>query len=158
MVGAVVARNSSHCGACAWFVEMAVNAGMIGLALTHTDPIMVPPGMKRIFLGSNPIAFGAPGSPPVIIDMSTTHVAWGSVRLEPCWIHLGEVAGYAAALAHRRQPVGELSASILQQTLLAAGASIAFFNQSDSLLEHPRRAEWELQAAAGAWDRYTAPA
>jgi ureidoglycolate dehydrogenase (NAD+) len=78
-VGAVVARNSSHCGACAWFVEMAVREGMIGVALTHTDSIMVPPGMKRIFLGSNPIAFGAPGSPPVIIDMSTTHVAWGKV-------------------------------------------------------------------------------
>jgi ureidoglycolate dehydrogenase (NAD+) len=36
--------------------------------------------MKRIFLGSNPIAFGAPGArEPVIIDMSTTHVAWGKV-------------------------------------------------------------------------------
>jgi len=78
-VGAVTARNSSHCGACAWFVEMATSAGMVGIALTHTDPIMVPPGMKRIFLGSNPIAFGAPGSPPLIIDMSTTHVAWGKV-------------------------------------------------------------------------------
>ena len=79
-VGAVIARNSSHCGACAWFVEMAVREGMIGVALTHTDPIMVPPGMKRIFLGSNPIAFGAPGArEPVIIDMSTTHVAWGKV-------------------------------------------------------------------------------
>jgi ureidoglycolate dehydrogenase (NAD+) len=79
-VGAVVARNSSHCGACAWFVEMAVKQGMIGVALTHTDSIMVPPGMKRIFLGSNPIAFGAPGKDaPVIIDMSTTHVAWGKV-------------------------------------------------------------------------------
>jgi len=79
-VGAVVARNSSHCGACAWFVEMAVNEGMIGVALTHTDSIMVPPGMKRIFLGSNPIAFGAPGArAPVIIDLSTTHVAWGKV-------------------------------------------------------------------------------
>jgi ureidoglycolate dehydrogenase (NAD+) len=78
--GAVVARNSSHCGACAWFVEMAVKEGMIGIALTHTDSIMVPPGMKRIFLGSNPIAFGAPGEPePVIIDMSTTHVAWGKI-------------------------------------------------------------------------------
>ena len=74
--GAVVARNSSHCGACAWFVEMAVKEGMIGVALTHTDSIMVPPGMKRIFLGSNPIAFGAPG---VIVDMSTTHVAWGKI-------------------------------------------------------------------------------
>ena len=79
-VGAVVARNSSHCGACAWFVEMAAREGMIGIALTHTDSIMVPPGMKRIFLGSNPIAFGAPGEKePVIIDLSTTHVAWGKV-------------------------------------------------------------------------------
>jgi ureidoglycolate dehydrogenase (NAD+) len=79
-VGAVVARNSSHCGACAWFVEMAVREGMIGVALTHTDSIMVPPGMKRIFLGSNPIAFGAPGErEPVVIDMSTTHVAWGKI-------------------------------------------------------------------------------
>src|SRR4030095_15364097 len=54
---------------------------MLGVALTHTDAIMVPPGMKSIFLGSNPIAFGAPGGkePPVIIDMSTTHAAWGKV-------------------------------------------------------------------------------
>jgi ureidoglycolate dehydrogenase (NAD+) len=59
---------------------MAVTAGMVGVALTHTDAIMVPPGMKRIFLGSNPIAFGAPGErEPVIIDMSTTHAAWGKV-------------------------------------------------------------------------------
>jgi len=79
-VGAVTARNSSHCGACAYFVEMAVQQNMIGVALTHTDSIMVPPGMKRIFLGSNPIAFGAPGTrEPVIIDMSTTHVAWGKI-------------------------------------------------------------------------------
>ena len=79
-IGAVVARNSSHCGACAWFVELAVREGMIGIALTHTDSIMVPPGMKDIFLGSNPIAFGAPGAAePVIVDMSTTHAAWGKV-------------------------------------------------------------------------------
>jgi ureidoglycolate dehydrogenase (NAD+) len=79
-VGVGVARNSSHCGACAYFVELAVKQGLIGVALTHTDSIMVPPGMKRIFLGSNPIAFGAPGArEPVIIDMSTTHVAWGKI-------------------------------------------------------------------------------
>jgi ureidoglycolate dehydrogenase (NAD+) len=54
---------------------------MVGIALTHTDSIMVPPGMKRIFLGSNPIAFGAPaaGGQPLVIDMSTTHAAWGKV-------------------------------------------------------------------------------
>ncbi len=80
-VGAVGARNSSHCGACAWFVEQATSAGMVGLAVTHTDSIMVPPSMKKYFLGSNPLAFGAPGrdGPPVIIDMATTNVAWGKI-------------------------------------------------------------------------------
>ena len=43
-VGAVGARNSSHCGACAYFVELAVREGLVGVALTHTDSIMVPPG------------------------------------------------------------------------------------------------------------------
>jgi ureidoglycolate dehydrogenase (NAD+) len=60
---------------------MAVKQGMIGIALTHTDPIMAPTGMKRNFLGSNPIAFGAPGgsAPPLVVDMATTNVAWGKV-------------------------------------------------------------------------------
>jgi ureidoglycolate dehydrogenase (NAD+) len=80
-VGAVGARNSSHCGACAYFVKLAAQQGMAGIALTHTDSIMVPPGMKRIFLGSNPIAFAAPGADgePLIVDLSTTQAAWGKV-------------------------------------------------------------------------------
>ena len=80
-VGAAGARNSSHCGAMAYFVEMAVKEGMIGIAFTHTDPIMAPTGMKRNFLGSNPIAFAAPGGtePPVVVDMATTNVALGKV-------------------------------------------------------------------------------
>jgi ureidoglycolate dehydrogenase (NAD+) len=65
----------------AYFVELATRAGMIGIALTHTDPIMAPTGMKRNFLGSNPIAFGAPAgaAPPIVVDMATTNVAWGKV-------------------------------------------------------------------------------
>lgn len=119
-LGAAVARNSSHCGACAYFVEMAVREGMIGIALTHTDSIMVPPGMKRIFLGSNPIAFGAPAAegPPVVIDMSSTHVAWGKVLvarqegkpIPPDWgvdadgrpaTDAGKVVGLAPTGAHK---------------------------------------------------------
>ena len=80
-VGAVGAKNSSHCGAMAHFVEMAVREGMIGIAFTHTDPIMAPTGMKRNFLGSNPIAFAAPGGsePPLVVDMATTNVSLGKV-------------------------------------------------------------------------------
>jgi ureidoglycolate dehydrogenase (NAD+) len=79
--GAVGVKNSSHCGACAYYAELAAGAGMIGMAFTHSDPIMVPTGMKRIFLGSNPIAFAAPGAsgPPVVVDMATTHVALGKI-------------------------------------------------------------------------------
>ncbi len=94
----------------------------------------------------------------VPLCLSATHVAWGSIRLEPCWIHLGEVAGCAAALAHREATsVGTLSVSSLQRTLLQSGASIAFLNDSERILTDPRRAEWELQAAAGELDSFTAP-
>jgi len=80
-VGAVGAKNSSHCGACAYYVEMALKEGLVGLAFTHADPIMVPSGMQKVFLGSNPIAFGAPGQdgPPIVVDMATTNVALGKV-------------------------------------------------------------------------------
>jgi ureidoglycolate dehydrogenase (NAD+) len=80
-VGAVGAKNSSHCGALAYYAELAARAGMIGIALAHSDAIMVPTGMKRYFLGSNPIAFAAPGGgrPPIVVDMATTNVAWGKV-------------------------------------------------------------------------------
>jgi ureidoglycolate dehydrogenase (NAD+) len=80
-LGAAVARNSSHCGALAYYAEMAAREGMLGIAFTHSDAIMVPPGMRRIFLGSNPIAFGAPAASgaPLVIDMASTNVAWGKV-------------------------------------------------------------------------------
>lgn len=80
-IGAVVARNSSHCGALAYFAQMASDAGMVGIAMTHADPIMVPTGMKRPFLGSNPMAFAAPGKdePPILLDMATTNVPLGKI-------------------------------------------------------------------------------
>ena len=64
--------------------------------------------MKRIFLGSNPIAFGAPGAEePVIIDMSTTHAAWGKVIVarpgrQAYPARLGRRLGRQAD--HRREP------------------------------------------------------
>ncbi|MDA3962186.1 MAG: FAD-dependent oxidoreductase [Planctomycetota bacterium] len=94
----------------------------------------------------------------VSVCISTTHVAWGSVRLEPCWIHLGEVAGYAAALAKReRCTPGTLAVSTLQQALVASGASIAFLNNSERILDDPRRAEWELQVCHGEHTSFETP-
>lgn len=89
---------------------------------------------------------------------SATHVAWGAIRLEPCWIHLGEVAGFAAAIACRdKTGAARINVSDLQRKLLDSGASIAFFNQSESLLTCPDRADWELRACHGQWDSFAAP-
>lgn len=94
----------------------------------------------------------------VSVCVSVTHVAWGSVRLEPCWIHLGEVAGCASSLAHRSGiTVAALSVPALQQRLLADGASIAFFNDAERLLHQPRRAEWEMRACHGDIAGFDAP-
>jgi hypothetical protein len=37
----------------------------------------------------------------VPVAISASHVGWGSIRLEPVWMQLGESAGFAAALAKR---------------------------------------------------------
>ena len=80
-VGMVTAINSSHCGALSYFVEKAAQQNLIGIAMTHTDKIVVPFGGKESFLGTNPIAYGIPAkeNKPFILDMATSNVALGKV-------------------------------------------------------------------------------
>ena len=59
-VGMVTVFNSSHCGALSYFVQKAADAKLIGIAMSHTDKIVVPFGGKTSFLGTNPIAYGVP--------------------------------------------------------------------------------------------------
>lgn len=80
-VGMVTAINSSHCGALSYFVEKATQHHLIGIAMTHTDKIVVPFGGKESFLGTNPLAYGIPAKKnhPLILDMATSNVALGKV-------------------------------------------------------------------------------
>jgi len=80
-VGMVTAINSSHCGALSYFVQKAALQNLIGIAMTHTDKIVVPFGGKESFLGTNPIAYGVPAKnhKPMILDMATSNVALGKV-------------------------------------------------------------------------------
>ena len=81
-IGAVSARNSAHFGACGFYTEMAVEAGLIGLVTTGTAACSVAPtlGMEAK-LGTDPISFGAPaeGDDYFLLDMATTTVAQGKI-------------------------------------------------------------------------------
>ncbi len=74
-------EDSSHCGALSYFVSRATEKGMIGIALVQTDKCVSPFGGIKPFFGTNPIAFGFPCQkhPDVIIDMATSHVAYGKI-------------------------------------------------------------------------------
>ena len=82
-VGIAAVRNSSHFGACGFYARMAADAGLIGLVTTSASGIQVAPtGGAAARLGTDPIAFAAPGrdGEPFLLDMATTTVAAGRVR------------------------------------------------------------------------------
>lgn len=76
------ANNSNHFGMAAYYVRMAAEAGMIGIAGTNAPPNLAPWGSPQKYMGTNPIAFGAPTmKDPVILDMAPSVVAMGKIIL-----------------------------------------------------------------------------
>lgn len=68
----------------------------------------------------------------VPVPLSATHVAYGTIRLEPTWMHIGEAAGVAAALAVKNDgPPADLNRNELQRSLLETGVMLSFFNEFD---------------------------
>jgi LDH2 family malate/lactate/ureidoglycolate dehydrogenase len=76
-LGMVVARDSSHFGACAWWAQKISRAGMMGLVFCNASPIVPPWQGREGRLGTNPICVSIPG--PWLLDMATTTVAGGKV-------------------------------------------------------------------------------
>lgn len=68
----------------------------------------------------------------VPVCLSATHIAWGTVRLEPTWMHICESAAHAVALARAE---GILPADVdtdrLQRRLVRNGVMVSFFNEFD---------------------------
>ena len=75
----------------------------------------------------------------VPVAISASHVGWGSIRLEPTWMQLGESAGHAAALAVKAKTTpAKLPADILIRKLAASRIMISFFNDVDVTADDPR--------------------
>ena len=76
-LGMVVARESNHFGAAAWWARKMRDAGQIGIVMCNASPIVPPWQGKQGRLGTNPICMSVPG--PWLLDMATTTVAAGKV-------------------------------------------------------------------------------
>jgi ureidoglycolate dehydrogenase (NAD+) len=80
-VGWCAARNITHSGAVGYFALQAANAGMAGIVMSASGPMMAYHGAKVAGVSSNPlaIAFPAKNRRPFLLDMSTSTVAMGKI-------------------------------------------------------------------------------
>ncbi len=84
-VGAAIAvvRNSNHYGIAGWYAMRAAAAGMIGMSLTNTSPLVAPTRSRVSMLGTNPIAVAAPAGKHemLVLDMATSTIPRGRIEV-----------------------------------------------------------------------------
>jgi ureidoglycolate dehydrogenase (NAD+) len=79
-VGWCAARNITHAGAIGYFALQAAQAGMAGIVMAASGPMMAYHGARVSGVSTNPLAIAVPGKPrPLLLDMSTATVAMGKV-------------------------------------------------------------------------------
>jgi LDH2 family malate/lactate/ureidoglycolate dehydrogenase len=118
-IGVVGVRNASHFGIAAYYALHAVDAGMIGVAISNAAASMAPWGGVEARLGTNPVCVAIPtqdGS-PLVLDMAASVVARGKIR----WaLREGHPIPQGWALDATGQPTTDPQAAI-DGTLLPIG-------------------------------------
>jgi ureidoglycolate dehydrogenase (NAD+) len=75
-VGVATVRRSAHNGAQAFYAMRAAEQGMLAIALTNTEPLVIPFGGAEPALGTNPICLAAPAAGGIFnLDLATSQVA-----------------------------------------------------------------------------------
>jgi hypothetical protein len=68
----------------------------------------------------------------VPVCLSASHIGWGAIRLDPAFMHIGESAGYAAALSVEGSvSPAQIDVTSLQHRLVENGVMLSFFNDCD---------------------------
>lgn len=82
-MGAVTARNVTHTGMVGFYPMMAARAGLIGVAVNNGPTILPPFGGTTPTLATNPLSVAVPAATeePIVLDMATSMVAAGKLRL-----------------------------------------------------------------------------
>lgn len=80
--GYVAVKNSSHCGALAYYALEACKEDMIGFAYTHASSKVRTPNSNRPFFGTNPLCFAAPmlSEGPFCFDSAPTPITSNKVK------------------------------------------------------------------------------
>lgn len=81
-IGWCSVSNMSHAGAIGYFARKVSEAGLIGMAMTASKPLMAYHGALGKAVSTNPLAIAIPrsdGRNPIVLDMSTAVGALGKV-------------------------------------------------------------------------------
>jgi LDH2 family malate/lactate/ureidoglycolate dehydrogenase len=80
-VGWCAARNITHAGAIGYYALKVAEAGMAGIVMAASSPLMAYQGARVAGVSTNPLAMAVPGKThrPFLLDMSTSTVANGKI-------------------------------------------------------------------------------
>jgi LDH2 family malate/lactate/ureidoglycolate dehydrogenase len=83
-IGMTTLRNTNNIGALGCISSAAAKKGYVFIVTTNGNPSVAPFGAAEPFFGTNPISIAAPrggGLDPLVLDMSSSVVARGKIRL-----------------------------------------------------------------------------
>ncbi len=93
----------------------------------------------------------------VPVCLSCTHVAWGSIRLEPTWMNIAESAAYAVAQAKKyQQSPAKIDTRRLLRALAKNHVMISFFNDIDVSRSETYVAAAQYLGTQGFFESYNA--
>lgn len=120
-IGAVAVRNSNHYGAAGVHALRATAHGLIGISTSAVwNTAIVPTFGTKAMLGTNPWAFAAPArrNPPFLLDMATSTVAIGKLKLA----HMaGKMLPEGWVLTRDGKPQTDAAASLVDRLLTPLG-------------------------------------
>ncbi|TBL74561.1 FAD-dependent oxidoreductase [Paenibacillus thalictri] len=92
----------------------------------------------------------------VTICLSCSHIGWGTLRLEPVFMQLGESAALAVSLARESgTPPGKLDADSVVRKLAENRVMISYFADIDGLMPQERLIALQYFGTKGFFDSYT---
>ena len=151
-IGAVGVHNSNHFGTGSYFVHLAAEQGMIGIAVSNSISKVAPYNGIRAVFGTNPFAFGAPrqDGKSLMLDMATAAIAGAQVMkyaeqgkalpegiainsegqpiFDPNQVNKGVLLPFGGAKGYGLSLMIEILSSILTGAAMSIGVNSMFTN------------------------------